>query len=122
MQGIADADFPLDLCVRQGGHNGATLDIGPAGRHIPGRHPYPELQTWGTGKNSASLGWLLLGQLMEESVCLGKTDVSVIHSLILGMVKRSYLVKLWGHHACCLGVLTPPNQRAKQTLKADTSE
>lgn len=49
MQGITDADLPLDLRVRQGGHDGATLDVGPASRHIPGRHPYPELQTLGTG-------------------------------------------------------------------------
>jgi hypothetical protein len=58
VQGIADADLPLDLRVRQGGHDGATLDIGPAGRHIPGRHPHPELQTSGTGEQ-LSIIWVV---------------------------------------------------------------
>lgn len=44
VQRVADADLPLDLRVRQGGHDGPAFHIGPASGHVPGRHPHPELE------------------------------------------------------------------------------
>lgn len=55
MQWIADADFPLDLRVRQVGHDGAALDIGPASGHVPRRHAHPELRSW-EGENVKESG------------------------------------------------------------------
>lgn len=48
MQRVADADFPLDLRIRQCRHDGATLHVGAAGSHVPGRHAHPELEGRGT--------------------------------------------------------------------------
>lgn len=56
VQRVADANLPLDLCVRQVGHDGTALDVGPAGGHIPCRHAYPQLdRRWGAerGKEEA---------------------------------------------------------------------
>ena len=50
MQWVADADLTLDLRVRQVGHDGTTLDIGPTGGHIPRRHAYPQLDQEGRGE------------------------------------------------------------------------
>jgi len=44
VQGVADADLPLDLCVRQRRHDGATLHVGPARCHVPRRHAHPQLE------------------------------------------------------------------------------
>ena len=43
MQGVADTDLPLDLRVRQVGHDGAALHVGPARRHVPRGHAHPQL-------------------------------------------------------------------------------
>lgn len=37
-------DLPLDLLVGERGHDGAGLDVGAAGGHVPGRHAHPQLQ------------------------------------------------------------------------------
>jgi len=47
MQGIADANLPLDFSVRQGWHDGSTLHVGSASGNVPGRHPHPELPKQG---------------------------------------------------------------------------
>lgn len=61
VQRVADADLPLDLRVRQGGHDGPAFHVGPASGHVPGRHPHPELEA---GSVQACLyiqaGWLSL--------------------------------------------------------------
>lgn len=44
VQGIADANFPLDFRVRQGWHDSTTFHIGSAGSHVPGWHPHPQLE------------------------------------------------------------------------------
>lgn len=43
MQGVADANLPLDLRVRQVGHDGAAFHVGPTRRHVPGGHSHPQL-------------------------------------------------------------------------------
>lgn len=44
---VADADLPLDLGVRQVGHDGAALHVGAAGSDVPGGHPHPQLEEGG---------------------------------------------------------------------------
>lgn len=44
VQGVADADLPLDLRVRQVGHDGAALHVGATRRHVPGGHAHPQLE------------------------------------------------------------------------------
>ena len=41
---VTDADLPLDLCIRQVGHDGAALHVGATGCDVPGRHPHPQLE------------------------------------------------------------------------------
>lgn len=43
VQRVADSNLSLDLCVRQGGHDGSTLHVGTTGCYIPGWHPDPQL-------------------------------------------------------------------------------
>lgn len=44
VQRVTDADLPLDLCVRQVGHDGAALHVGTTGCHVPGWHSHPQLE------------------------------------------------------------------------------
>lgn len=44
VQGIADADLPLDFRVRQGWHDSTAFHIGSARSHVPGWHPHPQLE------------------------------------------------------------------------------
>lgn len=45
VQRVADANLPLNLCVWQICHDGATLYVGTACCHVPCRHPDPQLET-----------------------------------------------------------------------------
>lgn len=44
VQRVADADLPLDLRVRQVGHDGAALHVSATCSHVPGGHAHPQLQ------------------------------------------------------------------------------
>ena len=47
VQGVADADLPLDLRVRQVGHDGTALHVGATGCAVPRWHPHPQLEEEG---------------------------------------------------------------------------
>lgn len=59
VQRVTDTDLPLNLRVRQVGHDGAALHIGTAGCHIPSRHPDPQL-----GKHRGDM-------FVQRNVCSG---------------------------------------------------
>ena len=43
VQRVADANLTLDLRVRQRRHDGTTLHVGTARRHVPRWHAHPQL-------------------------------------------------------------------------------
>ncbi len=50
MERIRDSDLALDLGVGQRGHDGAGLNVGAAGCHVPGGHADPELEPGDDGR------------------------------------------------------------------------
>lgn len=44
VQGVANPNFPLDLCIRQSWHDSTAFHICSASSHIPGWHPNPQLK------------------------------------------------------------------------------
>jgi len=46
MQWVANADLSLNLLIRQRRHDRSTLDVRPTRRHVPRRHPQPQLPTY----------------------------------------------------------------------------